>query len=58
MQTWHDELRLNDPEVEHRTIFVDTFGVKATDFGIDKPTQQRLFDSGRAAAEAFLSMTR
>ena len=55
MQTWHDELRLNDPEVSRRTIFVDTFGVRATEFGIDKSTQQKLFASGRAAAEEFLS---
>ncbi|MGO8877167.1 MAG: patatin-like phospholipase family protein [Acidimicrobiales bacterium] len=56
MQTWHDELRLNDPDVERRTIFVDTFGVKATDFAIDAATQQRLFESGRSAAEAFLAL--
>lgn len=55
MQAWHDELRMADPDVEKRTIFVDTFGVKATDFSLDRPTQQRLYDNGRRAAEAFLS---
>lgn len=57
MQNWHDEMRLEDPEVAKRTIFVDTFGVKATDFGIDRATQQRLYHSGRAAAQAFLEDT-
>jgi NTE family protein len=54
MQSWHDQMHLNDPTVQKRTIFVDTFGVNATDFSIDKPTQQKLYDNGRKAAEAFL----
>jgi NTE family protein len=54
MQSWHDELRLADPLVQRRTIFVDTFGVKATDFHIDRATQQRLYENGRDAAERFL----
>jgi len=55
MQSWYDQMHLNDPAVIKRTIFVDTFGVNATDFSIDKQTQQKLFDSGRAAAERFLA---
>jgi NTE family protein len=55
MQSWHDQMHLNDPAVLKRTIFVDTLGVNATDFSIDKPTQQRLFENGRAAAEQFLA---
>ena len=58
MQGWHDELRLADPLVQRRTIFVDTFGVKATDFDIDRSTQQRLYESGRTAAESFLASGR
>lgn len=54
MQNWHDQLRLEDPSVAQRTIFVDTFGVKSTDFDLDKTTQQRLYQSGRSAAEQFL----
>ncbi len=38
-----------------RTIFVDTFGIRATDFDIDDPMQDSLFHSGRQAAEEFLS---
>ncbi len=40
--------------VLQRTIFIDTFGVKATDFDIDRETQKRLFETGRTAAELFL----
>ncbi|MGH8988658.1 MAG: patatin-like phospholipase family protein [Acidimicrobiales bacterium] len=54
MQNWHDEMRLEDPAVAQRTIFVDTFGVKATDFEIDRAIRQRLYESGRAAAQSFL----
>jgi NTE family protein len=55
MQSWHDQMHLNDPAVLKRTIFVDTLGVNATDFSIDKSTQQQLFENGRAAAERFLA---
>ena len=53
MQSWYDQMHLNDPAVIKRTIFIDTFGVNATDFSIDKSTQQKLFANGRAAAEKF-----
>ncbi len=55
MQSWYDQMHLNDPAVIKRTIFIDTFGVNATDFSIDKTTQQKLFANGRAAAEKFLA---
>ncbi len=47
--------RLDAEGVNRRTIFVDTTGVAATNFGIDAPTRQRLFQSGQAAAEKFLA---
>jgi NTE family protein len=47
--------RLDEEGVNRRTIFVDTTGVAATDFGIDAPTRQRLFQNGRDAAEKFLA---
>jgi NTE family protein len=56
MQSWNDQMHLNDPAVLKRTIFVDTFGVNATDFSIDRSTQQKLFVSGRQAAERFLAV--
>jgi NTE family protein len=37
-----------------RTVFIPTFGVRATQFDIDKATQARLVASGRAATEAWL----
>lgn len=49
-----EQMQLDDPCLVDRTIFVDTFGTKATDFDIDPVTQQRLFDSGFEAAQRFL----
>jgi NTE family protein len=54
MTSFHDQLHLDDPAVVARTIFIDTFNVRATDFDIDRATQQRLYDSGRRAASKFL----
>jgi NTE family protein len=48
--------RLDEEGVNRRTIFVDTTGVAATDFGIDKATRQRLYDNGQAAAQKFLAI--
>lgn len=54
LTSFHDALYVNRADVQARTIFVDTFGVRATDFDLDRDTQQRLYDSGRRAAETFL----
>jgi NTE family protein len=54
MMSFHDQMHLDDPAVIARTIFVDTFDVQATDFEIDRETQERLYQSGRAAATRFL----
>lgn len=54
LMSFYDRLHLDADEVVARTIFVDTQGVRATDFGLDKATQQRLYDNGRTAAEKFL----
>jgi NTE family protein len=50
----HDRMALDDPQVLARTIFIDTLGVKTTDFHIQPETQEALRQSGRAAAERFL----
>lgn len=55
MTGFYDHLHLDDPGTVARTIFVDTFGVDATDFDIDGETQQRLYHSGREAATKFLA---
>jgi hypothetical protein len=41
--------------VRDRSIEVDSLGVNPFDFGIDAETVERLFESGRSAASAFLA---
>lgn len=55
MMSFHDQIHVDDPVVLARTMFVDTFGVRTTDFGLDAETRERLYRSGRAGAEKFLS---
>ena len=55
MQSWSDQMHLDDPTVIARTIFVDTLGVNATDFGITPEVQDELYRNGRAAAEKWLA---
>jgi NTE family protein len=54
MTGFYDRMHVSQPDVVARTIFVDTGGVKATDFGLSARTADRLYESGRAAATAFL----
>ena len=54
MTKFHDQMHIDDPAVLARTIFVDTLGVKATDFDIDEITQDLVYENGRAAATKFL----
>lgn len=54
MTSFYDQLHLDEPSVLARTIFVDTFGVKATEFDLDDATRDRLYANGRSAAEKFL----
>jgi NTE family protein len=54
MTSFHDQIHIDEPSAIARTMFVDTFGVRATDFDIDETMQDTLFKSGRRAAEAFL----
>jgi hypothetical protein len=44
----------DQPDIQARTIFVDTFGVKATDFDLDEATANSLYESGVTAATKFL----
>ena len=55
MTSFHDQMHIDAPGVTARTIFVDTFGVKATDFDLTRETADRLYANGRAAAESFLA---
>ena len=47
---------LEEEGVNQRTIYVDTNHVNAIDFDIDRPTQNMLFENGRAAARKFLAL--
>jgi NTE family protein len=55
MTNFHDQIHIDDESVLARTIFVDTVGVRATDFDLDEATQHTLFDNGREAAAKFLA---
>jgi len=50
-----DQAYLAQPWVRDRSIEVDSLGVNPFDFGIDAETVERLFESGRSAASAFLA---
>lgn len=50
----HDMIHLDDICTQRRTMFVDTSGVKATNFDITEAEQKRLFANGQEAARKFL----
>jgi NTE family protein len=54
MTNAHDQMHLDEPSVVDRTVFVDTFGVKSTDFHLDAATRDKLFGEGQRAAKRFL----
>jgi NTE family protein len=54
MTSFHDQIHIDEPSALARTIFVNTFGVRATDFDIDETVQDLLFNSGFEAAMEFL----
>jgi NTE family protein len=49
----HDRFYLEESDF-HRTIAIDDLGVGVTEFDLPKERAMALYDSGRAAAEAFL----
>lgn len=50
----HDQMHIDDPGTAARTIFIETFKIKATNFDIKPQAQELLYESGKAAARAFL----
>lgn len=50
----HDQMHLDEPSVVDRTVFVDSFGVKSTDFDLDGKTRDELFAEGTKAGREFL----
>lgn len=51
---FYDQMHIDEPSVIARTVFVDTMGVSATDFDLDRDTQDTLYANGRDAAQRFL----
>lgn len=54
MTGWYDQQYVAEASVQARTIFVDTFGITATRFDLTKEDANKLFESGRTSAAAFL----
>lgn len=54
MQGAHDRVYIADPSFSSRTIFVDTTGFSATDFGLSAEDKATLFASGHDSAGRFL----
>ncbi len=50
---FYDQMHIDDPAVQARTIFVDTGGVKGTDFHLGDAERDMLFEKGRRAATRF-----
>lgn len=50
----HDQMHIDNVSTQKRTIFIDTFGVKSTDFAITRELQRKLYQSGVAQATKFL----
>jgi NTE family protein len=55
MSSAHDARYVDEPSVQARTIFVDTTGISATDFSLDRTARDRLFSHGQQAATKFLA---
>ena len=54
MTNAHDQIYVDQPSVTSRTIFVESGGVRATDFRLEPEVKQGLFDTGANAAHRFL----
>jgi NTE family protein len=54
MTGFYDRMHIDRGDVIARTIFIDTGGVKATDFNLSSQAAEQLFESGRSAATIFL----
>ncbi|HSX35802.1 MAG TPA: patatin-like phospholipase family protein [Patescibacteria group bacterium] len=50
----HDQMHIDDPCTQRRTIFIDTDNISSTDFAITPAQQQFLYQSGQTAVTKFL----
>jgi NTE family protein len=57
MTGFYDRMHIDDAAAAARTIVIDTGTVRATDFDLDRATQDLLFRRGREAALDFLDGT-
>lgn len=55
MQGAHDRVYVADPSFSSRTIFVDTSGFSATDFGLSAADKTKLFTNGQTSGQRFLA---
>ena len=55
MREFYDGMHIDNPDTLARTIFVDTFGINATDFDLSASDADRLYESGRQSAERFMA---
>jgi NTE family protein len=55
MREFYDGMHIDNPDTLSRTIFVDTFGINATDFDLSASDADRLYESGRESAEKFMA---
>ena len=53
MTGFYDRMYVDDPDIQARTIFVDTGTIQATDFGLTDEQRDMLFENGRSAAKKF-----
>jgi len=54
MTGFYDRVHIDDAAAAARTIVIDTGAIRATDFNLDRDTQNLLFRQGREAALDFL----
>ncbi|HXJ66809.1 MAG TPA: patatin-like phospholipase family protein [Actinomycetota bacterium] len=55
MVTWYDNLHIDDDHAIANTVFVDTTGVRATEFDLSETKRDLLYRNGRKAARKFLA---
>ena len=55
MTGFYDRMHVDDPDIQARTIFVDTGTIQATDFGLDDADRDMLYQNGRQAATEFFA---
>lgn len=51
----HDQMHIDDPCTQKRTIFIETYKIQATNFDISQEDQQILYESGQRSAKNFLA---